>query len=80
MPGKAVTFTDGAQAVVGRVHPRHHGRAAHCSSPACTPACSAQAYPILTPAVARDETPLRRAFDQLERSMDQWYAEAKLAA
>jgi hypothetical protein len=34
---------------------------------------------IMPPAVC-DDTRLRRAFAQLERAMDQWCAEAKLAA
>ena len=32
------------------------------------------------PEAVRDDSRLRRAFDQLERAMDQWCAEAKLAA
>jgi hypothetical protein len=35
---------------------------------------------VVMPEAARDDAPLRRAFDHLERAMDQWYAEAKLAA
>ncbi len=32
------------------------------------------------PAVARDDSHLRRVFDRLETVMDQWCADAKLAA
>jgi hypothetical protein len=35
---------------------------------------------VVMPNVAQDDAPLRRAFAQLERTMDQWCAEAKLAA
>jgi hypothetical protein len=35
---------------------------------------------MVMPDVAQDDAPLRRAFAQLERTMDQWCAEAKLAA
>ena len=35
---------------------------------------------LVMPEAARDDGRLRRAFEQLERAMDQWCAEAKLAA
>jgi len=35
---------------------------------------------LVLPDAAQDDAPLRRAFAQLERAMDQWCAEAKLAA
>jgi len=35
---------------------------------------------IVLPDAAGDDAPLRRAFDQIERTMDQWYEETKLAA
>jgi hypothetical protein len=35
---------------------------------------------VVMPDVAQDDAPLRRAFAQLERTMDQWCAEAKFAA
>jgi hypothetical protein len=34
----------------------------------------------LLPDVAHEDSRLRRAFEQLERAMDQWCEEAKLAA
>ena len=35
---------------------------------------------LVTPDVARDDGHLRRAFERLERAMDQWCAETKRAA
>ena len=35
---------------------------------------------MVMPDVAQNDAPLRRAFAQLERTMDQWCTEAKLAA
>ena len=35
---------------------------------------------VVMPDVAQDNAPLRRAFAHLEHAMDQWCAEAKLAA
>ena len=34
----------------------------------------------IMPEAVRDDSRLRRAFEQLERAMDHWCAEAKLAA
>lgn len=38
------------------------------------------ALSVVMPDAAQDDAPLRRAFAQLERAMDQWCAEAKLVA
>lgn len=35
---------------------------------------------LLAPATARDNSPLRAAFDRVERAIDTWCAEAKLVA
>lgn len=35
---------------------------------------------LVLPDATQDDVPLRRAFTQLERALDQWCAEAKLAA
>ena len=35
---------------------------------------------VVMPDAVQDDAPLRRAFAQLERTMDQWCAEAKLVA